>query len=94
MTDDLLERFAARYARLFHMAESGSWGSIRERGLLSTTALLDLFEIDGSRRSAIESEWRPESVTIEHPVHGTAVIRDQHPMPPEHLAKALDGLTP
>ncbi len=93
-TDDLIERFSARYPRLYHMAESGSWQSVRERGLLSTTALLDLFEVKGSKRREIESEWRPDCVTINHPDHGAAVIRDQHPMPPEHLAKALDDITP
>ena len=92
--DDLIDQISARYPRLYHMAESGSWGSISERGLLSTCALLDLFEVTGSKRREIESEWRPDCVTINHPDHGTAVIRDQHPMPPEHLAKALDGSTP
>lgn len=94
MTADLLDRFAARYPRLYHMAESGSWPKIREHGLLSTAALLDLFEIDGMRRHRIESQWRPESVPIEHHTHGIAVIRDQWPMPPKHLAKGLDGIAP
>ena len=93
-TDDLIERFSARYPRLYHMAESGSWTSVRERGLLSTSALLDLFEISGSKRREIESEWRPNIVPIEHPIHGTAAIRDQWPMPPKHLAAGLDGITP
>ena len=91
---DLLDRFTALYPRLFHMAESGSWPSVREHGLLSTTALLDLFKIDGPERRAIETQWRPEGVPISHPIHGTAVIRDQWPMPPEHLAKGLDGIAP
>ena len=93
-TDDLIELFSARYPRLYHMAESGSWRSIRERGLLSTSALLDLFEVTGSQRREIESEWRPKSVSIKHPDHGTAIIRDQWPMPPEHLAAGLDGVSP
>lgn len=93
-TDDLIERFTARYPRLYHMAESGSWRSVRERGLLSTSALLDLFEVSGSKRREIESEWRPNIVPIEHPIHGTAAIRDQWPMPPEHLSAGLDGITP
>ena len=76
------------------MAESGSWASVREHGLLSTSALLDLFEIDGPKRREIESQWRPEGVPISHPTHGTAMIRDQWPMPPEHLAKGLDGVSP
>ena len=93
-TDDLIERFSDRYPRLYHMAESGSWYSVREHGLLSTSALLDLFEISGSKRGEIESQWRPNIVPIEHPVHGTAAIRDQWPMPPEHLVMGLDGITP
>ncbi len=76
------------------MAEAGSWDSIRKHGLLSTTALLDLFEITGSRRFKLESEWRPESVAIHHPILGRAVIRDQKPMPPSELQNCLDGLTP
>ena len=39
-----------RWPRLYHMAEAGSWPSIKERGLLSTTALLDLFELEGESR--------------------------------------------
>ena len=94
VTSGLVDRFAAIYPRLFHMAESGSWPSIRKHGLLSTTALLDLFEITGAKRSEIESQWRPQSVPISHPLHGGAVIRDQRPMPPQHLADGLDGITP
>ena len=54
------ERLASRYPVLFHMAESGSWESIRECGLLSTSALLDLFEVEGGERITIESTRRPE----------------------------------
>ncbi len=94
MSTDLLVRFSKRYPHLYHMAESGSWPSIRDRGLLSTSALLDLFEVTGSKRREIESQWRPAGVPIEHPAHGTAVIRDQWPMPPDHLAAALNGIVP
>lgn len=88
------ERFILRYPELYHMAETGTWRSIQQRGLLSATALLDLFEIDGPERVAIESEWRETSVPIHHPVHGTAVIRDQKPMRPEWLTKVLVGVNP
>jgi hypothetical protein len=88
------EILALRHPRLYHMAEPGSWPSIQRHGLLSTTALLDLFEINGRERSRIESERRPQSVPIEHPVHGRAVIRDQQPMDDKGLSRALeDGLT-
>lgn len=94
MTTSLLDHFSKLYPRLYHMAESGSWASVREHGLRSTSALLDLFEIEGPTRREIETQWRPAGVPISHPIHGTAVIRDQWPMPPEHLAKGLDGITP
>jgi hypothetical protein len=76
------------------MAEAGSWDSIRQHGLLSTSALLDLFEVNGDRRSSIESVRRPRSVTIEHQDHGTAVIRDQIPLNPTILQRCLVGMSP
>ena len=88
--DDLIKR----YPRLYHMAEAGSWPSIRRHGLLSTSALLDLFEVDGDRRRAIEAARRPRSVTVEHPQHGKAVIRDQIPLNPTILARCLIDMTP
>jgi hypothetical protein len=89
------DRFVARFPRLYHMADFGSWPSIERHGLLSTTALLDLFEIVGEQRDSIEARWRPASVVIEHPEHGRAVIRDQLPLRPDLLRRCLtDGLAP
>lgn len=94
MTLDI-DTIALEYPRLFHMAEPRAWPSIRRHGLLSTTSLLDLFEIDGSRRKAIEAQHRPKSIPISHPTYGTAVVRDQKPMSDSALRKCLlDGLTP
>ena len=67
---------------------------MREHGLLSTSALLDLFEINGEKRRSLESAHRPESVEIQHPKYGTAVIRDQKPMRESALKKCLSGMTP
>lgn len=84
-----------RYPRLYHMAADGSWESIVERGLLSCTALLDLFEVAEPRRSEIEAQRRPDSVLIEHLDLGTAVIRDNKPLLEGRLASCLqDGMTP
>ena len=63
MTEEELEEVITDCPRLFHMAESGSWDSIRERGLLSTSALLDLYEISDPDREAIESTRRPTSIS-------------------------------
>jgi len=88
------QEFAARHPTLYHMAEQGSWASIREHGLLSTSALLDLFEITGSERQVIESAHRPESIKLSHPRHGVAVIRDQKPMSETKLRSCLIGMEP
>jgi hypothetical protein len=82
------------YPHLYHMAEHGSWENIKRYGLRSTTALLDLFEIKGSERTEIESRQRPNSVTINHPVYGSAVIRDQKPLSERALRQCLKGMLP
>jgi hypothetical protein len=87
-------KLVSLYPRLYHMAELGSWPKIQEYGLLSTSALLDLFEYRDEKRFKIESEWRPRSMTVSHPKLGTAIIRDQKPMPPDTLAPVLNNLTP
>ena len=77
------------------MAEEGSWQSIRQNGLLSTTALLDLYEIAGEEREIIEGRRRPVSVSVNRTGLGMAVIRDQKPLSDASLTKALEnGLTP
>lgn len=83
------------YPTLFHMAAAGSWPSIQKHGLLSTSALLDLYEVSGGVRDAIEAAHRPETVAIKHSKYGTAYIRDQKPMSDSGLRRALeDGLDP
>jgi len=76
------------------MAEAGSWPSIGRHGLLSTTALLDLFEIKGEQRQKLEGQHRRECVTVQHPKHGQAVIRDQKPMDDSGLRRALRDMNP
>lgn len=90
-----IEDLVERYPKLYHMAAAGSWRGIQRHGLRSTSALLDLFEVDGSDRERIESRHRPNSETIRHPRYGTAVIRDQKPMSDKGLERALqDCLKP
>lgn len=71
---------AKHYPCLYHMAERESWEGIQRHGLLGTEALLDLFEVPAEKRDPILTRQRTESVVIEHPTHGTAVIRDQKPL--------------
>ncbi len=88
------EDLVALYPEVYHMAESESWPSIREHGLLSTSALLDLFAVAGKERYAIESQRRPESVIVEHEAHGSAIIRDQRPLSEGTLRRLLDDMSP
>jgi len=88
-----IEEIIRHYPRLYHMANHGTWDSISRRGLLSTSALLDLFQINGNERYRIESCHRPNSIEIgPHPVHGTAIIRDQRPMNERVLGRSLEGI--
>lgn len=87
------EALAHRCPRLYHMAEEGSWVSIQQHGLLSTTALLDLFEVPAEQRYALEAQRRPESVPIHNPTHGTAWIRDNKPINETVLRRTLEGMT-
>lgn len=83
------------YPTLWHMAEDGSFDSIMEFGLLSTSALLDLHGIEGAERNALERMRRPESVSINGKNVPAATIRDNKPMTASALEKCLqDGLTP
>jgi hypothetical protein len=75
------------------MAEAGSWPSIARHGLLSTSALLDLYGIDGPDRTVLEAHKRPESVSISHPKYGEAVIRDNKPINETVLRRTLEGMT-
>ncbi len=95
MTNAELEELLSNSPTLYHMAERGSWPSIRRHGLLSTTALLDRFEIYGQERTSIEARRRPTSVFLNQPAVGSAVVRDQLPMDDRGLTRCLqDGLTP
>ncbi len=87
-------KFISHYPYLYHMADADSWGSIRRYGLLSTTALLDLFEIRGDDRRTIESCRRTSSLQIRHKKYGVAKIRDQKPLKESLLNRCLVGCKP
>ena len=87
------EYMANRWPRLFHTAEQGSWDSIQRYGLRSTTALLDLFEVDEVEREPIESARRPESIKIDHPLYGVAWLRDNKPTNATVLRRTLVGMS-
>lgn len=90
-----LETLVQRFPRLYHVADPAAWPGIERLGLLSTTAILDLFDTPPATRALIESARRPAAVRLQHPVHGTIVIRDNKPLLESRLAGCLqDGLQP
>ena len=89
------EEIASKHPRLFHITRPSAVSTIKDHGLLSTSSLLTLFGVSGVDREAIETQRRPSTVTIRHPVFGEALITDNGPLSEVALAQCLDdGLTP
>jgi hypothetical protein len=72
--------FAKRYPTLFHMADGSAWPSIRRHGLLSTKAIVDLYDPPEAERAAILSGRRLASTTLGNADLGEITIRDQLPL--------------
>lgn len=89
------QELAERHPRLYHVTEPGAWVSIKKRGLLSTTRLLDLFEVEKEKRKQIEEKRRPATVHLDHPIHGSVIINDNVTLSEKALLTCLDdGLAP
>ncbi|KAA3532558.1 hypothetical protein FOM00_29160 [Pseudomonas sp. ST1] len=90
-----LDRLIELYPRIYHMAECGAWDSIRTRGLMSATAVLDHLAVGDGERARFESEHRSEKMDVRAGHPSNIVLRDQKPMPEGRLMQALtDGTTP
>jgi hypothetical protein len=94
----IINALSKKYPKLYHMADKRNWDGIVKHGLLSTSAILDLYEYKGIKRFQIESQIRSSEFQISHLKHGSAIIRDQDPMvdrPSEgmSLEKCLVNLT-
>jgi len=89
-----LEVFASIYPRLYHMAHEDAWPQIQRYGLLSTRSILELWEVEPSERTRMETRIRHSQVELWHSRHGKAVIRDQKPLQESRLRAALVDCTP
>ncbi|MGO9135502.1 MAG: DUF7002 family protein [Methylovirgula sp.] len=95
MTSEELCELLRDCPTLYHMAERGSWRSIKTKGLLSTSALLDVHGIADTSRTEIEARRRSASVTLNRSDCDPVTIRDQLPMDDKGLERCLqDGITP
>ncbi len=89
------EDLARLHPRLYHVTAPDAWHSIARLGLLPASALLDLFEADPGRRSALVAKPRLVEARLAHPVLGVATLSDNLPLSERALVACLDGgLTP
>lgn len=87
-----VDDFIREYPEIWHMAERGSWPKILRDGLLSTAALLDLYQVQAEERRRLESCRRASSETIAHATTSEkAVLRDNRPITEALLCKRLTG---
>ena len=91
MNDCELHELMMDCPRLYHMAERGAWRSIRTNGLLSTSALLDLYGVHGERRFELESQRREDIVPLHANGLPVAKLRDQLAMDDSGLSRCLMG---
>ena len=80
---------AARYPTLYHMASFGSWPRIQEYGLLSSSVLVEQFEVAGEESERLLTMQRNSSVVLNHKLHGSATLRDQKPLSYKSLQRCL-----
>lgn len=86
MTPDQL---VAAYPRMYHMAEVGTWPSIRQHGLLSSNEVVRRSAAQGAAAVALRRGHRAGKVTVPVPGLGDLVLRDQIPMSPDRITRAL-----
>jgi hypothetical protein len=84
------------YPELYHVAADGSWPAIERHGLLTISALVTRWGVrQGAPQAAILTRRRGESLELDHPDYGTAVIRHQKAIHEPSLAAVLeDDLSP
>ena len=89
VTERELDQFISDHPRLYHLAEPGGWVGVKRNGLLSTSALLDLYQIRDKKRHALESLRRPATTKLTRPGFPDAFVRDQKPMSDSTLRDCL-----
>lgn len=95
MNDCELHQLLTDCPSLYHMAERGAWEGIRVNGLLSTSALLCLYGVRGTKRFQLESQRRSKIETLQSNGLPMAKLRDQLAMDDSGLKRCLkDGITP
>ena len=86
-----IQKLVEAYPEIYHMAEADTWASIKQIGLLSTSAALTYHKIQNPNRFQLESSHRPQKVTLNTCGLPDIVLRDQKPMSDSRLITALQG---
>jgi len=68
------------YPRLWHMAHQGAWPAIRERGLMSSSALIDDYAGEAKQKNRLQKMRRPVSLPLANPDRSGSILRDITPM--------------
>lgn len=89
----LASELISRYPQLYHMATAGSWDSISAHGLQTTEHIVTTSGLPESAQRQLLEERRPQSVSIDHPLYGRVVVRDQKPLNIHNLELALDDMS-
>lgn len=77
------------------MAEKNSWPSIKRYGLLSSNQVIARSDLNTKDIASKQRSHRAKKEVFSVKDLGQIILRDQIPMSPERLSKALsDGLTP
>lgn len=89
----MLDRILAQTENVWHLTDAEGWQSVQARGLLSTSALLDLYGYEGERRDVLESRRRPRPVPLFDDELGPTLLSDNRPISDKVLRRDLDGIT-
>lgn len=77
------------------MAEHGSWPSIKNNGLLTSNEVFARSCSDPTTLVSLQRCHRPQKISRDVAEIGQIILRDQLPMPPHQIMRALpDGMTP
>ena len=83
------EQFLTRCPSLWHVAPSGAWATIKERGLMTAAQLIDAADLDEEQRSELHEMPRRHAVPL-RVNDADVVLRDQGPLFKADLASLLE----
>ncbi len=84
------EELAVRCPTLYHVTTPGAWQTTKLHGLLTTTHILDLFQVETTVRADLETRSRRSEVALTHAQYGQIILNDNRPLSESALLKCLD----